>query len=293
MIKNLIKYYYNLTVSETRKIDNYYIFYVNDIEYEFLPCYENINNIYNNYLCALRSNRYVHEIVFNKNNVIITFYNQVPYILLKKNNNSNSIISFKNIIHYDCRVNVEFALNWKKLWKEKIDYYEYQINQLGGKYSIVKECFNYYLGLSELAISIINYVDYKEIKPYLSHKRINIYDTESIFCNPLNLLIDTRVRDIAEYIKINIINNKISNEESLNEINSMNLNRSESLLLLSRLIYPTQFFDMYDKIIQGKLGEVKLNTLIQKNVYYETFLRDVYKNLNLKYNFPEIDWLLF
>ena len=73
----------------------------------------------------------------------------------------------------------------------------------------------------------------------------------------------------------------------------MNLNRSESLLLLSRLIYPTQFFDMYDKIIQGKLGEVKLNTLIQKNVYYETFLRDVYKNLNLKYNFPEIDWLLF
>ena len=38
------------------------------------------------------------------------------------------------------------------------DYYEMQLEEVGIKYPILKQSFNYYLGLSEIAINLLNYL---------------------------------------------------------------------------------------------------------------------------------------
>ena len=42
------------------------------------------------------------------------------------------------------------------MWIRKIDYFEYQISQFGKKYPIIRESFNYYVGLAENGISLLN-----------------------------------------------------------------------------------------------------------------------------------------
>lgn len=291
MIKNLINYYYGLIAKEIRKIDQYYIFNTNECEYEFFPYYGDINELYKTYIEVMNYHRYLHEIVFNKNNHIITFFNQIPYILIKKNNNSSKIIDLNYIINYDCKVYSSYKLNWKELWKSKVDYYEYQVKELGIKHPKVLNSFSYYIGMSEAAINLLNYTNINKIDTYISHKRITSNDSESSFLNPTKVIFDSMVRDIAEYIKSCFMNEKINIQESLNMIDKLNLKRDEAILLLSRLIYPSYYFDIYDSIIQEKASENKLDECIKKSNSYETFLKNVYNLLHLKYNIPEIEWL--
>lgn len=290
-MKNFINYYYNLLVSEVRKIDELYILNINNIEYEFTPYYGDSNKLYEKYLIVINNGRYLHEIIFNRNNSIISIYENKPYILLKKNLNSSEKIDLNFMLNYDVMLNENSNIQWKNMWIEKIDYYEYQIKEMGFKYKIVKKSFNYYIGLSELAISILNYVKYDELKSYIAHRRIKFKETISSFCNPLNIVIENRVRDISEYIKINYINEAINLEEVFGFIDKINLNRSEALLMLARLIYPSYYFDIYDKIIQGKIDENKISIYIEKNTYYESFLKKIYIFFKQKYIIPEIEWL--
>ena len=290
-MKNFINYYYNLFISDIRKKDDYYILSSNDCFYEFLPCYDDPKSIYDNYIRIIESYKYIHQIMFNINKSIITIYNNIPYILLKKNQNSDAIIDFDYIINYDIKVYDKISNNWKELWKRKIDYYEYQVKEIGSKYKNIKESFSYYVGLSELAISLTNYVDINEIPSYISHRRIKNKETVDSFCNPINIIVDTRCRDIGEYLKINYINESLSVENSIEYIDKIYFSKSEATLLLSRLLYPSYYFDVYDGVIQGKVDESKLNKYIEKNVYYETFLKEIYKYLRFRYNIPVVDWL--
>ena len=111
------------------------------------------------------------------------------------------------------------------------------------------------------------------------------------FLNPTNIVIDNITRDIAAYFKVNYINEVITIDEIINDLNKINLSYNESVLLLSRLLYPSYYFDMYDKIIQDKISEEKINYYIEKNVYYETFLKQIYKYLKFRYKIPEIEWM--
>jgi len=292
-MKNLINYYYNLIVTEFRKIEDYFVFEVDNVKYEFLFFDGNLNNLYKNYVLLNSRNKYCHQIIINKDNSIVTFYENKPYILLKKNVYLRNRVTLEEIFNYDIQVYEKYEFNWKELWKNKIDYYEYQMNQLGFKYRLLRESFSYYVGMSEVAINILNYVDKKRINCYICHNRINYKEEMDEFLNPVNIVIDNRTRDIAGYFKTNYINDNISVEEVLNYLNGIKLDYNESLLLLSRLIYPSYYFDMYDKIIQEKISEEKINFYIKKNVHYETFLKQIYKYLRFRYRIPEIEWLEF
>lgn len=292
-MKNLINYYYNLILSEFRKIDDYYIFDIDGKKYSFVPFYGDLNKFYKLYLLLNNNNKYCHEVIINKDKSIITFYENIPYILLKKNVYLKSMVNLDEILNYDIIVYKKSELNWKELWERKIDYYEYQMNQLGFKYKLLKESFSYYVGLSEVAISILNYVNEKNINLYICHKRINYKESMDDFLNPLNIMIDNRTRDIAEFFKINYINEAINTREVIEYLNKLSLNYDESLLLLARLMYPSYYFDIYDKIIQEKISDDKVNFYIKKNVYYETFLKKIYFFLKSKYKIPEIEWLEF
>ena len=290
-MKNYINYYYNLLISEIRKSDIYYTFFIDNVEYSFVPFNGNFDKLYENYIITIQNRRYVHEIIFNKFKNIISIYNDMPYILIKKNIIINDKISHEYIMSYDFPVYKKIRIEWKDLWKNKINYYEYQIKEIGYKYTTIKESFSYYIGISECAISLLNYVDYNEVKPYMQHKRINYKERITDFCDPLNLIIDSKVRDISEYLKLNYLYEEISLNDSIDIINSIDLNRSEAIMLLCRLLYPSYYFDMYDLIIQEKIKSEKINFYIKKNVYYETFLKHIYSLLKIKYKIPIIEWL--
>lgn len=292
-MKNLINYFYNLIVNDFRKIDNYYLFEIDNIKYAFLEYDGNIDELYNMYTIIINNNKYCHEIVLNKDNRIVTFYQNKPYILIKKNIYLNTFVTLAEIINYDVPIYVEKERKviWDELWMNKIDYYEYQMNELGNKYQKLKLSFNYYVGLSECAINLLKYLNNDNIKFYITHKRIMYKEKTDELLNPINLIIDTRVRDIAEYFKINYINNNYNIQDIIKEIDMLNLDYNESILLLSRLMYPSFYFDLYDKIIQEKIDESKIDFYIEKNVYYETFLRYIYKFLKSKYKIPNIEWL--
>lgn len=292
-MKNLINYYYGLSITEFRKIEDNFNFTIDNTKYSFILFESNINTLYEIYMLLLNNNIYCHEIVINKNNSLITYCDNKPYILLKKMICPMERVTLEDIIRYDIVVYNKYDFNWKDLWKEKIDYYEYQISQLGIKHKLLKESLSYYIGLSENAIGLLNYVDKSNLNSYVCHKRINYKEEMDSFFNPANIIIDNRVRDISEYFKINYINDNIDIDEVFEYLNSVNLNYDESLLFLSRLMYPSYYFDIYDKVIQGKISEDKVNFFIKKNVHYEQFLKSIYKYLKNKYRIPEIEWLEF
>lgn len=288
-MKNLINYYYNLTIKNFKKKRDKFIFKVDNINYEFVPFYGDINKFYNIYLNLIGNNKYCHEIVFNKNKNILTFYEGKQYILLQKNICINNKLDITEIINYDIPIYMEMNIDWKKLWEEKIDYYEYQMSQLSSKYILLKNSFDYYIGLSENAINLLNYVDIKSVKKYVSHRRIVENENLDEFFNPLNIIVDSRTRDVAEYIKINFFNNNINPEEIFIYLD--NFNFSEILLFFARMLYPSYYFDIYDEIIQEKTNEESIKKYIKKNISYEIFLKEIYKYIKLRFKIPEIEWL--
>lgn len=290
-MKNLINYYYNLNIIDFRKSGEHFIFEIDGKKYEFIPFFGDINEFYKNYLILINNNKYCHEVIVNKDNSLTTFYNNNHYILLRKNISIDKQVDINEIINYDILVYSDTNLNWKKLWSEKIDYYEYQMSQLAFKYKSFKNSFDYYIGLSETAISLLNYIDGDNINYYVCHKRIKQNQKLDEFFNPLNIIIDSRVRDIAEYIKINIINDIIGIEEVTYYIENLNFSYTEILLLMSRLLYPSYYFDVYDSVIQGKSSEEEIKPYIKKNISYETFLKSIYKFIKNKYRIPQIEWL--
>lgn len=290
-MKNLINYYYGILINSFKKINERFVFEEDNKSYEFIPFYGDVNKFYKNYLILINNNKYCHEVVFNKDKSLVTFYNNKPYFLLKKKIYIDKSVDINEIINYDIPVYGAHTLDWKKLWEQKIDYYEYQMSQLSFKYRKLKNSFDYYIGLSETAINLLNYVDEKNIKYYVCHKRINQNENLDEFFNPVNIVIDSRVRDIAEYVKVNYFNEVISLNEFFHYLDVLDFSYTESLLLLSRLLYPSYYFDMYDQVIQEKLNEEKIDFYIKKNTYYEVFLKKTYNYIKNKHKIPEIEWL--
>ena len=287
-MKNVINYYYNIVINEFKKKENSFIFYIDGHEFEFVQFYNDANMLLNLYSILKSNGKLTYDIIFNKDRVLITYYEDKPYILLKKINCNRKQLDWKDIIDYDCIVSVKEKLNWKILWKEKLDYYELQLEETGIKYPLLKQSFSYYLGLSEVAMNLLNYVDYENVNYCISHKRLEKID--DLF-NPLNIIIDSKTRDIAEYIKEKYFNDDMFLEEVIDFFKNSTFSSDEIYLLLSRLIYPSYYFDIYEKIYREKYSEKELKKIIKKNADYEAFLKEIYNFMKTLYNIPQIEFL--
>lgn len=277
-MKNFIKYYYNLDIDDYQKKDNNIIFNVDNVYYELAEYNRNIEELMATYNILIMYNVYSHEIIPNKDNYVVTNYNNINYILLKKHMYDTNSVTLNTIKNYDISINVNKKSNWKALWEQKLDYYEYQMSELGLKYKKLRDSFSYYSGLCECAINLLNYVNYDNVHMNIAHYRIN--KTIEEFMNPLNITIDNITRDIAEYLK----NNWEYNVD-------FNLTRDEYMLLMARLLYPSYYFDMYDRVIKGEAEEKEIDSIIKKNNSFELFLIKTYKYLITKSDIPRIDWL--
>lgn len=301
-MKNNIMYYYNLRIDNITQNNNNYYFTINNDNYCFTIYTRDIkesNEIYKLNKYMLSSNILVHEIIPNKDNYVVTIINNIPYILYKIYINKNKKLNINELTYlsnYTYQVDkILTRNNWNILWSTKIDYFEYQINQMGKKYPILVDTFAYFTGLAENAISYVKYTTLEtqmetSDNPVISHRKIN-NTIESLY-NPLNIILDHKSRDIAEYIKLSFLNKNTNIYQELDSYFSSNYYSEYGLrLLYARIIYPSFYFDMYEQIIQGLRKESDLLNIVSLLDDYELYLKEMYYYLKKYHNIPEIDWI--
>ena len=296
-MNNFIKFFYNMKVTNTNFINNYYEFNHNNNYYRLYILNEeyniyNYNNIYT-INKELINNTLMSEIILNKDKNIITTYHNINYILLKINCNINKDITLEEI-DYLSKVKIvnNNKSNWGLLWSKKIDYLEELISENGKKYPQVVNSFNYFIGLSENAISYYNNIDIdNNMMHYISHKRLKPTDKVDSLYNPLNIIYDYRVRDVAEYIKNSFWtdNHNIYNELN-NYLYKNNLSLNEVKLLISRVLFPSFYFDLYEDIFNYNKDEKILNNIISRIDEYEEYLNSIIIYFKRFYPIDEIEW---
>ena len=300
-MKNIINYFYNLNINDIYNKDNIYYFYYNDELYHFYIYNNNIKNItltkdINN---SLKNNTLIHEIITNKDNSIITYYNNIPYILCKININIDKPITLGEITYLSSKtISTDTKItyhSWQDLWSIKIDYLEKVINENGKKYPIIVDSFNYFVGMAENAISYYNNLSSKEIDNntlVISHRIININDTVYAIYDPVNIIIDHKSRDIAEYIKYSFFSNNAKIYQELNIYFKYNYyTKDDIILLLSRVLYPSFYFNMYEDIMINNKEEKIITNITSKLDKYELYLYNIFKYFNNFYDLPIPEWL--
>ena len=302
-MKNDIEYFYNLKINKLDHKNNYYIF-----EYNFLTFYfilltrpiEDLPDLYNVTQELINKKILTHEFILNKDGKLVTRIEDNNYVLLKINTSNVEfdlidIVKFQNSLILNKEKSKLYRNDWATLWSDKIDYFEYQIREIGKDKELILNSFSYYVGLSENAISYVNHVNEMENKDFvltLAHKRIHYPNYALNFYNPLSFIFDVRVRDVAEYLK----NGFFQKENVLNELehflNTSRLSPYEYNLLYARLLYPSYYFDLYEKIMNNEEEESSLINIISLVDDYELFLKQAYYQIS-RYTYLEpIDWII-
>ena len=305
-MKESINYYYNLNIGEVEKWNYVYRFKLNNAYYYFVPIKRvdnELQDIVNVSKELKQRNIPVHDIILNKFNKIITNVLNTNYCLIKPINDIYIEYDLRDIINLNksLRLNPSksnlYRNNWGKLWSDKIDYFEYQIHELGKDRPIILNSFSYYIGLGENAISYVINANNKYIpsindKICLSHRRINYPNYLLNYFNPLSFIFDLEVRDIAEFIKSAFF----ANEDALSYLQFALKNNNFTIyslaLLYARLIYPTYYFDLYEKVMNEEEEEEILIPIIEKASEYEEFLNKAFLEINKYAAIDRIDWLL-
>lgn len=298
-MKNIIEFYYNIRIDEIHNKDDYYFFVLNKNHYIFKPYFDDIDktlDIYKlNRLLSERTN--IDNIILNRYGNPITKVNNSFYVLILSNNRNNfTLADISNMANVSDINNQPLDKlernNWEILWANKIDYFEMQVHENAKKYPLIRESFDYFIGLSENAISYLVNTK-REVSPtiydmkVISHNSLNnsLYD-------PSNIILDHKARDVAEYIKMSFFNNNLNIFKELEEYFHYNYYSIYGIrVLFARILYPSFYFDLYDGIISGKNDEKQLNMIIDKINDYEIYLYNVYLFLKRFYDIPMVDWL--
>ena len=247
MVTNLIYYLYDIRVDVIRKSKDKYIFYYDNKYYIFKEIYDE-GKIYRN--LSYIDGGYFFEIIPNKSNNFVSNYNNRLYILLCVNKIENRNINVNDLLNKNIIYNIPFdKFLWISLWKNKIDQVEYIINSNRNKFNIYTlSIINYYIELSEIALYYLNSnVDNNQIIGIsFCHERINnLFDLYDLY-DVSELIFDNYTRDIAEYIKYDIISGSFDVRKYLFINDMSNVDR---VLLFSRVLFPSYFYDIFDDFV--------------------------------------------
>lgn len=293
-MEDIIKYYYNLEGNLTKIDDEKYLLYSNDTYYYFIKCLRNEEELKDILrICReLRTkNIRVDEIVLNVEKKIVTN----NFVLIKINFFLDDVTSLKEILEYNEKLVVSkpFVNNWSTLWEKKIDYLEYQIGQLGQDKIALITSFSYYIGLAECALLVLKTVMRKypkDSKLVLSRIRINYPNYDKDYFNPLNFIIDNRMRDIAGYLKSKFFK-KEDIWEDINEIFKKQYSIYEYNIFYARMLFPSYYFDLFEDIILENKSEKEIFTITNLLDEYEEFLSDLYFYLSKFAPIENVTWL--
>ena len=293
-IKQYIEYYYNLENINITKIKEYYRLDYKNTNYLFMPLTRypieilQINRVINN-------DANYDNIVLNIKNQLITYIDGKNYLLVRLSKNSanynlyNQIEKSKIVYLPNEMIDKITKTNWDILWSKKIDYIEYQLNNLDND-NIVFNSVWYYIGMAENAISYVNETLSlsSNHRLYVSHKRIN----EQFFNNPLNLIVDYRSRDISEYLKYMFLKKEYDYIEIKEKLQKLNLDEFLCRMIYGRLFFVTFYFDIFDSVINGnKENKLLLRNIINRADEYEDYINSIYDILAQIKKIPRIGWV--
>lgn len=305
-MNEMLTFFYNLKPINLYKVENTFEFMDNHNFFLLYPVQrskEELMDIYQICEELKIKNIPVHTFILNRENKIISKIYDQDYILFKiethkeKEMNILDIIEFQNkLIISKNKVNL-YRNNWGELWSKKIDYFEYQIRELGKNKKVILNSFSYYVGLAENAIAYANNTNNKFSlnsfdKICLNHRRLDFPNLTKEYYNPLLFIFDLQVRDIAEYLKSAFFKSEMDAWiEFKTFINFQKRSIYEYQMFYARMLYPSYYFDMYEKIMNGEESEEKLIFYIEKSKNYEQFLKNMYYEIIKIVQIEKIDWL--
>lgn len=306
-MKETLEYYYNLDIDNLEELDGKYHFKIENQDFFFvfynrgLEELEDIIGVCNEmFLKGIN----VHEVIRNRDNSFLTKVNEYNYILFKVNNLSEEydifdMVNISNKLVLNNNKSSLYRNNWGSLWSDKIDFFEYQVRELGVEKNVVKSSFSYYVGLSENAISYVNnailkYGGVSSGRIVLSHRRVFYPNYKLNYMNPLSFVFDLEVRDVAEYLKSMFFKKDI--EYCLDELKSYlsirKLNMYEYHMFYARLLYPSYYFDVYDSVMNKNVNEEELVKIVKRSNDYEKFLKKTYLEISKYVRLDKIDWII-
>ena len=293
-MKNVIYTFYNINVDNLNKEKNNYFFYYNNELYLFSLVENNIEIIDIVYNFFKNNNLDCYEIIFTKDNSLFSVVDRKRYALLKIKGILKYEVKFEDMKYYPID---KKANNWGKLWGERLDYYEIQLNELGFNYQTVLNSYGFFSGIAENAIIYYNLClkkfNTEEIVVGVVHNRMHYPCYLVDYNNPLNFVIDYNIRDISEYIKSYLMNDEYNLDNVLILLDKLKINNLMFNLLYSRLLYPTFYFDIFDKIILEDGVDNDIVLVLGKVDDYLEMLRNIYLKFKDKYNMLSIEWLNF
>lgn len=294
-MNNAILFFYNINIQEIKKINNnYYFTYINN-NYTIYPYnrdLKELEEIYNLNNELLSQGLIGYEIILTKDRQIIFLHENKPYILMKIPNIKNKIITYEDIINFNFYIDQKKYKNidkssWSNNWSKKIDFINYQFKQVKNKYKKINNSIDYFIGLWENAISYAN--NNKIIKEKtVAHRRLNTKTDLLEYLNPLNLIIDYKERDIGEYIKSYIMTKNYSNEIIYQKIK--NMREINIIILITRLLFPSYYFDIYEDIILKQKEEKELEEIINKRNNIINLIKYIFNKYSNN-NIPYIEWI--
>lgn len=275
--------------------DNIYSFKYGSNEYIFMPSQRTELELTE--IHRLTDNKYLYDqLIQNIEKQYLTQTDKGYYVLFKKQVNDQKLSLESAIVQseltpilYSDYKNID-RTNWTKMWVKKIDYIEYQLLHIENKYPIVSKSINYYIGMTETAIAYLNnnLINKNESSVVISHKRV----VEVNFNNPMNIIVDYFARDISEYLKYIFIKDNYDYSTIDSLLHDCSFSESDIRLIYARLMYPSYYFDLYDRIINGNDDEKKILTLISRSAEYEKYIKTIYALLTKNHhNIFTAEWL--
>ncbi len=297
-MKEYINYYYHLFVIELRLIDGRYFFHDSKHRYLLEPVYislELLENIYSFHEYLRSKSIFYHRIIKNTRGNLFSIIDQKAYVLLELSNvleDAISIYDLKSVWPISISRNQKYSQShfpWFPLWEEKIDYFENIFLNRKEEILVDSSLFEFFVGMGENAISYMKetlrtFSSTNELSFVPSHRRVSPHTSLIDFYNPLNIIIDLRVRDIAEYMKESFWKQQYDLSEMELFLRDAHFSKEEAQLFFSRLLFPSFYFDYLEQKRFPKSLESRLEE-------YQFFLTDIYSFLREKYAIEEIRWL--
>ena len=294
-MKNAIIFFYNIYINDITKLNNNYYFSFDNDDFVVEQYNLNINDSIYMYLLnkEMLNSINTYKIILTKDNNVLFEYDGSLYFLMIIPKIRNRIITYDDIINFNIYTNNEKIINvldksnWSFNWSNKVDYIEYQFSTIMDKYKIIKSSINYYIGMWENAISYYNDNIEESYIRQVVHKRVDINMDILSFLNPINLIIDTKERDIGEYLKSYVLNENYTTDNINNMLEKSDINIKR---LICRILFPSYYFDKYDDIMINLCDEDVLYDLINKNnniIFLLKIIFNKYKNSNIY----QIDWI--
>ena len=268
-----VKEFYVIDINEKIEHDEGIIFFLDGEKFYFVK-----HDFDNSYLLELndlvlqlkRKYIYLHDFIFNKYGNI----DSDGYCLMKLNCFDDVVTEYELKKFYsNYELSEEVYKNFvaiDKLWYKKIDYIEYQLSELSDN-SVVNYSCDYYIGISEMLLQFLSNFFIEKPDRYLGlcHRRLKDFKTIE-FYNPLNVVFDVYVRDLALYVK-----SSKDYEYLENYLNQGNISTYLYYYLFVRLLLPSEYFNLLEEVLVDKKDNYQLIELINSVGEYEEFILNV------------------